>query len=102
MKTKALEEVIQFARRHGNRTIPFQQAFEAAAELDQLRADFSAKDEELAILKHQDLYKLLIDAQKRLEKAKKVIQPLAEYFDNDTSFGWMVPLAKAWLAEVKK
>jgi hypothetical protein len=68
----------------------------------QLRADFSAKDEELAILKHQDLYKLLIDAQKRLEKAKKVIQPLAEYFDNDTSFGWMVPLAKAWLAEVKK
>jgi hypothetical protein len=99
METEALEECMREYIDDGGSKEVYD---EAAAELDQLRADFSAKDEELAILKHQDLYKLLIDAQKRLEKAKKVIQPLAEYFDNDTSFGWMVPLAKAWLAEVKK
>jgi hypothetical protein len=38
MDTKALEDVIQFAIRHGNHDIPLQYVHEAAAELEQLKA----------------------------------------------------------------
>jgi predicted RNase H-like nuclease (RuvC/YqgF family) len=40
--TKALEDVIQFAIRHGNHDIPLQYAHEASAELEQLKAELDA------------------------------------------------------------